>query len=147
MAFCIQKFSSWFCFVFSTEESSFEQDFGSSCRLPINIKRFKEIIVKLYEMYSKELVPVFDKIFIDIVEEYSCFEVYMKAILSKCVELSRTPSKLHFLLVCTFIYGIISERSRREKKCFMFAKIASQCLLAVYDRHYKKLFKNEGDSE
>ncbi|CAL1276959.1 unnamed protein product [Larinioides sclopetarius] len=142
MVFCIERFSSSLCLVYSTDQglSDLHLDcFGLT-------EPVYHIICKLHKLYDAEFDTVQAKIFNN--KDYRCSEFHAKVMLSSCVKLSSTPSYFHFMVVSSLISATVFNLFTKIKaKCFTFAKIASQCLMAVYDRCYKNFFEENEESE
>ncbi|GBN48919.1 hypothetical protein AVEN_88642-1 [Araneus ventricosus] len=142
MVFCIERFSSSLCLVYSTDQGV--SDLYPDCfdlTEPVY-----GIICKLQELYEEEFDIVLAKIFNS--KEYRCSEFHMKIILSSCMKLSSTQSYFHFMVVSSLISATVFDLFTKVKaKCFIFAKIASLCLIAVYDRCYKNFFKENEESD
>ncbi|GBM89437.1 hypothetical protein AVEN_261124-1 [Araneus ventricosus] len=79
-------------------------------------------------------------------ETLHCFHAFTKATLSRFVKLSLNPSYFQFMVLCSMAMRITLEVFH-DLRCFTFVKVISLCLIGVYDRCYKDLFRKNEESE
>ncbi|GBN20521.1 hypothetical protein AVEN_169962-1 [Araneus ventricosus] len=142
MEFCIQQFSSALCLVIGTEQSVDDLHPLYFC-LTDHSDDVRDAIQRLREIFDKEFQSIVDNISNQ--DTLGCFNSFMKATLSRLVKLSVTPSYTSFVLSCALVNTIAAEMFL-DLRCFTFAKVTSLCLIAVYNRCYKSMFKEKEES-
>ncbi|GBM48811.1 hypothetical protein AVEN_18749-1 [Araneus ventricosus] len=151
MKLAIEQFSSILCIGF-TASSSIEE--GDLC---CEMRQYKDLeydqifdSVQMFGLkYSKEFTEVIGKIFMtDIKDGLASKSKFMCFVLSRCMQFTKTPTFLSFILICIFVHKVVSDIFRfLEIECFTVAKMASKCLIAAFYRCYVDLFDKENGFE
>ncbi|CAL1281207.1 unnamed protein product [Larinioides sclopetarius] len=141
MVFCIEKFSTYLCLVQSTDLCAYGSEFESTDRDKLVVFI---LMMKLREMYGQEIRLAVDKIFS--IGDTFFFRSFFRAILSRCIKLSKNVTYLHFMLASTFVKQVVSANFCATK-CFTLPKIASLALIAAYKRCYTDYFNIRRESK
>lgn len=148
MKLSIEKFSYMFCFGHTTPSSAESGDLCNDIMFYKDLEYYEifDSIQMLGCTYSNAFLSAVNKIFIN--HGFASKEKFMCFVLSRSMRVSRSPTFFSFMLVCVLVDTIIQGVSKPlDLECFTLAKMASNCLIAIFYRQYVDLFCKENGFE